>query len=127
MVPAGALCGHLDSGAEPDPLHGDRQDLVCAVGRAVPLSRKGCRNLVVGDSSAGEVEHALSHFLALSEVGDRVDPHFHRDVADRSAAPHDPDAGDVALAAVENDLLDQAAQQRLALSIRGRRICPDLR
>ena len=57
----------------------------------------------------------------MSEVGDGVD-HFDRDLADSSTAPYDPDAGDVMLAAVENDLLYEAPQQRLALSICGCRI-----
>jgi len=35
--------------------------------------------------------------------------------------------GDVTRAAIEHDLLDKAAQQRLALSIRGACVGPDLR
>ena len=31
-VPAGALRGHFDAGAEQESLHGDRQDLVGTVG-----------------------------------------------------------------------------------------------
>ena len=56
MVPAGALCGHLDPGAEPDPLHRDRQDLLRAVGRAMSLGGEGCGDLVVGYAGAGEIE-----------------------------------------------------------------------
>lgn len=120
VVPAGPLHGHFDAGAEPEPLHGDRQDLVCAVGRTVPLGAEDCGDLVVGDSGAGEVERTIAHLLAVGQMGDGVDPQLHRDVADGSTAPHDPDEGDVALAAIENDPVDKAAQQRLALRIRGR-------
>ena len=80
VVPAGPLRGHFYPGAEPEPLHGDRQNLVGAVGRAVPLGAEDCGDLVVGDSGAGEVERTIAHFRAMSEVGDGVDLHFHRDV-----------------------------------------------
>lgn len=72
------------------------------------LGAEDCSDLVVGHTGAGEIERAIAHLLALSEAGDGVDP----DVADGDAAPHDPDEGDVALAAVEDDFVDEATQQR---------------
>ena len=40
--------------------------------------------------------------------------------------PFDSDRGDVVLTAIEHDLFDKTAQQRLALSICGVRVSPDL-
>ncbi len=101
--------------------------LSAQLGERCPSVLRIAADLVVGDSGAGEVERTIAHFRAMSEVGDGVDLHFHRDVADGSTAPHDPNEGDVMLAAIENDLVDKAAQQRLALRIGGRWIRPDLR
>ena len=62
VVPAGALRVYFDSGAEPETLHCDRQDLVGAVGRTVPLGAEDCGDLVIGGPGAGEVERPISHF-----------------------------------------------------------------
>src|SRR4029077_14194879 len=43
-----------------------------------------------------------------------------------SAAPDDPGRGDVVFTAVEYDFVDKTPQQRLALSISGDRVSPDL-
>src|SRR3954451_21989827 len=115
VVPAGALPGHFEPGTEADPLHGYRKDLLRAVGRAMPLGGKDCGDLIVGQAGAGEIEQTLAHLRAAHETGERVDLHLHVKLADSPAAPHDPEAGNVALAAIENHLLDKAAQQCLAL------------
>jgi hypothetical protein len=48
MSPPVALGGHLDPGAAPDLLHGDRQYLVDAVGRAMTLACEDSGGLIIG-------------------------------------------------------------------------------
>ena len=76
---------------------------------------------------AGEIEQTVAHFRSSREHGDGVDLHLDVKIGHSAAAPYDPDRGDVVLTAIEHDLFDEAAQQRLALSIRGGRVRPDLR
>ena len=66
------------------------------------------------------------HFIAPREPRYRAHAHLHIDLADSAAAPYDPHLVDIALAAVEDDLLHETAQQRLALSVGGARISPAL-
>ena len=61
------------------------------------------------------------------KLGDRIHPHFHFEIRNCTTAPYDPGLRDVVRTPVENDLLDQAAQQRLAMDICGGWIRPDLR
>src|SRR3954451_10978900 len=127
VVPAGALPGRLEPGTEADPLHRDGADLLRAVGRAMSLGGEDYGDLVVRQAGAGEIEQTLAHLRAARETGEGIDLHLHVKLADSPAAPHDPDAGNIALAAIENHLLDKAAQQCLALPGGSRRIRPDLR
>src|SRR3954447_22060208 len=127
VVPAGALLGHLEPGTEADPLHRDGKDLLRAVGRAMPLGGEDCGDLVIWQAGTGEIEQTLAHLHAARETGESVDLHLHVKLADSPAAPYDPDASNIALAAIENHLLDEAAQQCFALTGGGRRIRPDLR
>ena len=127
MGPSVALRRHLDPGGEPNPLHGDWQNFFRAIWRSVPLAGKDGGDLIVGHAGAREIEKAVAHFPTSREVGDGIYPHFHFEVCHSAASPHDPDKSDVALAAVENDFLDQAPQKRLALSVCRGFVRPDLR
>src|SRR4051794_17682680 len=127
VVPAGTLLGHFEPGTEADPLHRDGKDLLRAVGRAMPLGGEDCGDLVIWQAGTGEIEQTLALLHAARETGESVDLHLHVKLADSPAAPYDPDASNIALAAIENHLLDEVAQQCLALTGGGRRIRPDLR
>src|SRR4051794_3277412 len=90
VVPAGVLPGRLEPGTEADPLHRDGQDLLRAVGRAMPLGGEDCGDLVIGLASAGEIEQTLAHLHAARETGKSVDLHLHVKLTDSPAAPYDP-------------------------------------
>src|SRR3954452_5129487 len=70
VVPAGALPGRLEPGAEADPLHRNGKDLVRAVGRAMSLCGEDYGDLVVGQAGAGEIEQTFAHLRAARETGD---------------------------------------------------------
>lgn len=72
------LSGHLDAGAETNPLHGNQKDFLCTVGRAVPFAGENGGNLVIGHAGAGEIEKAVSHLATSRKLGDRVDLHLIR-------------------------------------------------
>lgn len=126
MRPPFTRLRHLDSGAAPDSLHGDRQNLVVAVGRVVPLTCEESSDLVIGHALVNEIKHPVAHFHSSRQLGDRV--HFYlRKVSHRAAAPDDSDQSDIMFAAVEHDLIDETPQQRLALSVSRGLVRPDLR
>lgn len=86
--PSVALCRYPDPGAEPDPLHGDRQDLFGAIGRAVPLLGEDGGNLIIRHAGYCEIEQTRTHFFTARELGDGVDLHLDLKFRDRAASRH---------------------------------------
>jgi len=126
MGPSAARLGHRNAGGAPDPVDGDWEDISLAVGGAMALSCEDSGYLNVRHAVASEVERSVTHFRSSGEHGDGVDLHLDLKIGHGSAAPDDPGRGDVVLTAVEHDFLDEAPQQRLALSIGGGRVSPDV-
>ena len=82
---------------------------------------------MVGVNSQREIEQAVAHFATSGEIGDRIHPHLHVELGHCAAAPHDAYLCPVARTPAHDDLVDEAAQQRLPmLSPRGR-VCPEFR
>src|ERR1700722_7041113 len=96
----------LDPGAVSDPLYGNRQHLVLAVGRSMTIFGEASGNLVVTDALTGEIECAMTHLFAPRQSGDGVDPHFHLEVANGTSPPDDPDQSDIVRAPIQYDLFD---------------------
>ena len=111
----------------PDLLDRDREDLALAVGRTMPLAREDGGDLIVIHASTREGERAIAHFLSSRELDDGVDPPLDLKLGHSPATRNDPDRGDVVFAAIEHDLVDEASQQGLTLSIGGGCVAPDLR
>ena len=126
MGPSAARLAQRDAGCAPDPVDGDWEDLSLAVRGAMALACENGGDLNVRHAVASEVERSVTHFHSSGEHGDGVDFHLDLEIGHGSAAPDDPDRGDVVLTAVEYDFVDKTPQQRLALSIRGDRVSPDL-
>lgn len=127
MVPPRALSCHLDGGAAPEPPDSDRQDFVRAAGGAVTFIGQDGGDFVVGDAVPGKTKQALAHLRAARELVNGVDAHLHLEFGHGTAAPDDSDQGDIALATVEHDLIDKAAEQRLAVRVRSGLVRPDQR
>lgn len=125
--PSVALCRYPDPGAEPDPLHGDRQDLFGAIGRAVPLLGEDGGNLIIRHAGYCEIEQTRTHFFTARELGDGVDLHLDLKFRDRAASPDNSGHSNIVLAAIENDFFDQTPQQRLAMRVRRGVVRPNLR
>src|ERR1700734_243498 len=81
---------------------------------------------VVGHTIAGKFQRPITHFRASREFGDGVDLHLDVEVAHSATAPDHSDHSEIVLAAIKHDLVDKTPQQRLALSIRGGWILPNV-
>jgi hypothetical protein len=126
MGPPGAPLGHWNAGATTDSPHCVWQHPVFAVGGAMALPGEGGSDFTIRHTVTGEIEHAISHFRPSRELADGVDLHFDFEFGHSTAAPDDPDQRDIVLAAIEHDFLDEAAQQRFALSIHNGWVGPDV-
>ena len=115
MGPSAARLAHRDAGGAPDPVDGDWEDIFLAVRGAMALACEDGGYLNVRHAVASEVERSVADFHSSGEHGDGVDLHLDLEIGHGSAAPDDPGRGDVVLTAIE--LVDEAPQQRLALSI----------
>ena len=93
----------------------------------MPFAREVLGYLIIGHPGLRKLEYTIAHFVTTGEFGDRIHRHFHFEIGHCPAAPYDPDPRDVARAPVKNHLLDQTSQQGLAMSIRGGRVCPNVR
>nr|WP_294509841.1 hypothetical protein [uncultured Rhodopila sp.] len=89
------------------------------------VSGEGSSDFTIGDAVTGTIEHSITHFRPSRQFADGVDLHFDFEIGHSAATPDDPDQCDIALAAIEHDFLDEAAQERFALSIRDGRVRPD--
>ena len=110
MGPPAAWLAHLDAGAAPDPPHRDWKDLFLAVRGAMTLTGEDRGDLIIGHAIAGKIEHTVAHFRSSGELGDGVDPHLDFEIGHGTAAPDDPDRGDIVLAAIEHDFFDETPQ-----------------
>src|SRR5271165_1184506 len=126
MGPSVARLGHPDAGAAPDLSHCDRQDRVLASWGAVTLAGEDRGDGVVGHTVTGKFQRPIAHFRASREFGDGVDLHLDVEVTHSATAPDDSDHSEIVLAAIKHDLVDKTPQQRLALSIRGGWIRPNV-
>lgn len=88
--------------------------------------RENARDFIVRDPCLCQLEQARPHFVAPGEFRDRSHPHLDVEFSHRPASPYDADQCALGRP-VEHHLVYQAAQQRLAMRLRGGRIRPDLR
>ncbi len=76
----------------------------------MPLFGEGSCDIFVGDAFTSEIEHPVGHLRAARELGDGIHSEFDFKVAYGTAAPDNPDRSDIVLAALQHDLLNEAAQ-----------------
>jgi len=91
------------------------------------LGREDRGDLIVIHSGARESESLVAHFRSARELCYRTDPPPDLEIGYCPAAPDDPDRGDLVLAAVKHDFVEETSQRRFALSSGCSWVGPDLR
>ena len=124
-TPSGPLPGDLDAGPEADALNGGGQHAIRALGRAVPLQGDLSGNHIVCKALPGKLEDMAAHLRAAGKVVDSVHPSRYGKLANRTADPDEADIDDVMRSSFEDDLLDEAPQERLAARVPRGRIVPE--
>jgi len=89
--------------------------------------RQGCSNSSVIRPGFDKIENSRAHFNATFQPINGRYSHRYGQFRDQTSTPDDPHSTSFMFTTIENHLIDETAQQRLASCLIGGRIMPDFR